>query len=65
MQFVKVIYYQLKYGLQKDQADSNGERMVSSLLDDSWFSSDSFLHRLYKVVFYLDLVIKHLILHEL
>lgn len=27
--------------------------MVSSLLDDSWFSSDSFLHRLYKDFFLL------------
>nr|KJB22754.1 hypothetical protein B456_004G064600 [Gossypium raimondii] len=40
--FIKVIYYQLKYGLQKDR--SVGEAGTSALLDDSWFSSDSFLH---------------------
>ncbi|KAM7277889.1 hypothetical protein ACFE04_005023 [Oxalis oulophora] len=43
--FIKVIYYQLKYGLQKehDNAESGG-----SLLDDSWFSADSFLYHLCK-----------------
>ncbi|OMO55566.1 A1 cistron-splicing factor, AAR2 [Corchorus capsularis] len=49
--FIKVIYYQLKYGLQKDR--SVGETGASALLDDSWFSSDSFLHRLCKDFFSL------------
>ncbi|KAH1108351.1 hypothetical protein J1N35_012119 [Gossypium stocksii] len=49
--FIKVIYYQLKYGLQKDC--SVGEAGASALLDDSWFSSDSFLHRLCKDFFSL------------
>lgn len=49
--FIKVIYYQLKYGLQKDR--SVGEAGTSALLDDSWFSSDSFLHRLCKDFFSL------------
>ncbi|KAF9664034.1 hypothetical protein SADUNF_Sadunf17G0114100 [Salix dunnii] len=44
-----VIFYQLKYGLQKDRTESNGAGIaVSSLLDESWFSADSFLHRLCK-----------------
>ncbi|XP_054797985.1 uncharacterized protein LOC129303018 isoform X2 [Prosopis cineraria] len=42
--FIKVIYYQLKYGLQKDCPDETG----TALLDDSWFSADSFLHHLCK-----------------
>eukprot|EP00258_Populus_trichocarpa_P028174 XP_024444193.1 protein AAR2 homolog isoform X2 [Populus trichocarpa] len=47
--FIKVIFYQLKYGLQKDRKESNGAGIaVSSLLDESWFSADSFLHRLCK-----------------
>lgn len=46
-QFIKVIYYKLKYGLQKDQ--SSTELGASTLLDDSWMSADSFLHRLCKV----------------
>lgn len=47
--FIKVIYYQLNYGLQKDRTDSSGAVTGSSaLLDDSWFSADSFLHRLCK-----------------
>ncbi|KAJ4823628.1 hypothetical protein Tsubulata_032163, partial [Turnera subulata] len=44
--FMRVIYYQLKYGLQKDKAEAHGAG--SSLLDESWFSADSFLHRLCK-----------------
>ncbi|XP_028794826.1 protein AAR2 homolog isoform X1 [Neltuma alba] len=47
--FMKVIYYQLKYGLQKDRPDETGP----ALLDDSWFSADSFLHRLCKDFFSL------------
>ncbi|KAF9664036.1 hypothetical protein SADUNF_Sadunf17G0114300 [Salix dunnii] len=53
-QFTKVIFYQLKYGLQKDRTESNGAGIaVSSLLDESWFSADSFLHRLCKDFFML------------
>ncbi|KAH9739121.1 AAR2 protein family [Citrus sinensis] len=49
--FIKVIYYQLKYGLQKDR---NGtETGASALLDDSWLSADSFLHHLCKDFFAL------------
>ncbi|KAL9427752.1 hypothetical protein AB3S75_029852 [Citrus x aurantiifolia] len=51
MMFIKVIYYQLKYGLQKDR---NGtETGASALLDDSWLSADSFLHHLCKDFFAL------------
>ncbi|XP_022727841.1 protein AAR2 homolog isoform X2 [Durio zibethinus] len=49
--FIKVIYYQLKYGLQKDHTVA--EAGASALLDDSWFSFDSFLHRLCKDFFSL------------
>jgi hypothetical protein len=45
LQFIKVIYYQLNYGLQKDRKDDTGP----PLLDDSWLSTDSFLHYLCKV----------------
>uniref|UniRef100_A0A6N2KAH3 Protein AAR2 homolog n=1 Tax=Salix viminalis TaxID=40686 RepID=A0A6N2KAH3_SALVM len=52
--FIKVIFYQLKYGLEKDRTESNGAGIaVSSLLDESWFSADSFLHRLCKDFFLL------------
>ncbi|KAK2430793.1 AAR2 protein family [Trifolium repens] len=47
--FIKVIYYQLKYGLQKDRKDDTGP----PLLDDSWLSTDSFLHYLCKDFFSL------------
>ncbi|OIW16140.1 hypothetical protein TanjilG_18855 [Lupinus angustifolius] len=47
--FIKVIYYQLKYGLQKDRMDETGP----SLFDDSWLSADSFLHHLFKDFFSL------------
>ena len=50
MQFIKVIYYQLKFGLEKDHKDTGGAATgVSTLLDDSWLSADSFLHHLCKV----------------
>ncbi|KAK2643977.1 hypothetical protein Ddye_019172 [Dipteronia dyeriana] len=49
--FIKVIYYQLKYGLQKDRSDV--QTGVSTLLDDSWLSADSFLHHLCKDFFIL------------
>ncbi|XP_027331630.1 protein AAR2 homolog isoform X2 [Abrus precatorius] len=45
--FIKVVYYQLKYGLQKDHMDETG----LTLLDDSWLSADSFLHHLCKDFF--------------
>ncbi|KAB5516657.1 hypothetical protein DKX38_027305 [Salix brachista] len=52
--FIKVVFYQLKYGLEKDRTESNGAGIaVSSLLDESWFSADSFLHRLCKDFFLL------------
>lgn len=47
--FIKVIYYQLKYGLQKDHKDDTGP----PLLDDSWLSTESFLHHLCKDFFSL------------
>ncbi|XP_004490901.1 uncharacterized protein [Cicer arietinum] len=47
--FIKVIYYQLKYGLQKDRTDDTRP----PLLDDSWLSTDSFLHYLCKDFFSL------------
>lgn len=47
--FIKVIYYQLKYGLQKD----SGKAGASTLLDDTWFSADSFLYLLCKDFFSL------------
>ncbi|XP_010528522.1 PREDICTED: protein AAR2 homolog isoform X2 [Tarenaya hassleriana] len=49
--FVKVIYQQLKYGLQRDS--SNPEVGAPALLDDSWLSADSFLHLLCKDFFAL------------
>ncbi|KDP22655.1 hypothetical protein JCGZ_02497 [Jatropha curcas] len=52
--FIKVLYHQLKYGLQKDRAETNGAGIgISTLLDESWFSTDSFLHRLCKDFFML------------
>ncbi|KAK7276275.1 hypothetical protein RIF29_17413 [Crotalaria pallida] len=47
--FIKVIYYQLKYGLQKDRTNETGP----ALLDNSWLSADSFLHHLCKDFFSL------------
>lgn len=49
--FIKVIYYQLKYGLQKDCGEV--QTGASALLDDSWLSADSFLHHLCKDFFSL------------
>ncbi|KAK4410133.1 protein AAR2 [Sesamum angolense] len=52
--FIKVIYHQLKYGFSKDQKDiGTMPEGVSALLDESWFSSDSFLHHLCKDFFSL------------
>ncbi|GMH19019.1 hypothetical protein Nepgr_020860 [Nepenthes gracilis] len=51
--FIKVIYYQLKYGFQKERTQSIGGRESALLFDDSWFSDDSFLHYLCKDFFSL------------
>ncbi|OVA18777.1 A1 cistron-splicing factor [Macleaya cordata] len=52
--FIKVIYYELKFGLQKDHKNSGGaKRGASVFLDDSWFCKDSFLHHLCKDFFSL------------
>ncbi|KAL3526983.1 hypothetical protein ACH5RR_011639 [Cinchona calisaya] len=52
--FVRVIYYQFKYGFHKDQKDSTLTEMgAPALLDESWLSSDSFLHHLCKDFFSL------------
>ncbi|KAL4614016.1 hypothetical protein ACB092_07G024900 [Castanea dentata] len=52
--FIKVIYYQLKFGLEKDHTDTSGAATgLSALLDDSWLSTDSFLHHLCKDFFSL------------
>ncbi|KAF3949920.1 hypothetical protein CMV_024263 [Castanea mollissima] len=41
--FIKVIYYQLKFGLEKDLTDTSGAATgVSALLNDSWLFADSF-----------------------
>ncbi|KGN66901.2 protein AAR2 homolog isoform X2 [Cucumis sativus] len=50
--FIKVIYHQLKFGLEKDRSnDKAGSSSI--LLDESWFSADSFLHHLCKDFFSL------------
>ncbi|XP_021891312.1 protein AAR2 homolog isoform X2 [Carica papaya] len=49
--FIKVIYYQLKYGLRRD--DNGRETGGPSILDDSWFTTDNFLHHLCKDFFAL------------
>lgn len=50
-QFIQVIYYQLKYGLKSHRKDTGAAaKGVTALLDESWLSSDSFLHRLCKVI---------------
>lgn len=49
---IKVIYYQLKFGFQKDQKNiGDVPQGVLTLWDESWLSSDSFLHRLCKDFF--------------
>ncbi|GAB2288941.1 hypothetical protein Dimus_023247 [Dionaea muscipula] len=50
--FIKVLYYQLRYGFQRDHKEkSRNESLV--LLDDSWLKDDSFLHHLCKDFFSL------------
>ncbi|KAK1320747.1 hypothetical protein QJS10_CPA03g00497 [Acorus calamus] len=52
--FVKVIYYQIKYGFHKDQLSKVGaERKDSVFLDDEWLSKDVFLRLLCKEFFSL------------
>ncbi|KAG5528089.1 hypothetical protein RHGRI_028879 [Rhododendron griersonianum] len=52
--FIKVLYYQLKYGFQKEHTDTGGaEKGALRLLDESWLSADSFLHHLCKDFFLL------------
>ncbi|KAK6128540.1 hypothetical protein DH2020_037715 [Rehmannia glutinosa] len=52
--FIKVMYYQLKCGFLKDQKDTGAKpEGVSALLDESWLSSDSFLHHICKDFFSL------------
>lgn len=55
LQFIKVLYYQLKYGFQKEHTDTgDAEKGALRLLDESWLSTDSFLHHLCKVVFQVE-----------
>ncbi|XP_051117659.1 uncharacterized protein LOC127242240 [Andrographis paniculata] len=50
--FVRIVFYQLKYGFKKDENDIGAMREgVPALLDESWLSSDSFLHHLCKEFF--------------
>ncbi|KAK9733538.1 hypothetical protein RND81_04G073900 [Saponaria officinalis] len=52
--FIKCVYYQLKYGFQRENTRTSGlEKESPLLLDDSWFSADSFLHHLCKDFFSL------------
>ncbi|KAF9623443.1 hypothetical protein IFM89_003027 [Coptis chinensis] len=52
--FVKVIYHQMKFGLQNDHTSISGhEKGTVFFLDDSWFSKDNFLHHLCKEFFLL------------
>ncbi|XP_019173146.1 PREDICTED: protein AAR2 homolog [Ipomoea nil] len=52
--FVQVIYYQLKFGFQKDDKNADvAEKGAMALLDESWLSDDSFLHILCKDFFSL------------
>ncbi|VFQ99962.1 unnamed protein product [Cuscuta campestris] len=52
--FVQVIYYQLKFGLQKEDKKTDvAEKGAIALMDESWLSDDSFLHILCKEFFSL------------
>ncbi|XP_027079429.1 uncharacterized protein [Coffea arabica] len=52
--FIRIIYYQLKYGFLKDhQNTAIAEKGALALLDESWLSADSFLHHLCKDFFSL------------
>ncbi|CAK9317987.1 unnamed protein product [Citrullus colocynthis] len=50
--FIKVIYHQLKFGLEKDHSNDTAGSS-STFLDESWFSADSFLYHLCKDFFSL------------
>ncbi|CAI9110600.1 OLC1v1010654C1 [Oldenlandia corymbosa var. corymbosa] len=52
--FNRVVYYQLKFGFQKDQQhNSVSQQGALPLLDESFLSADSFLHHLCKDFFSL------------
>ncbi|KAK3003218.1 hypothetical protein RJ639_018891 [Escallonia herrerae] len=52
--FIKVIYYQLKYGFCQDPSDTGtAAKGVFTLLDETSLSADSFLHHLCKDFFSL------------
>ncbi|XP_074332473.1 uncharacterized protein LOC141670493 isoform X3 [Apium graveolens] len=52
--FIKVLYYQLKFGLQENKKDVDVERESTSVLfDESWLSADSFMYHLCKDFFQL------------
>ncbi|RWW87156.1 hypothetical protein BHE74_00004037, partial [Ensete ventricosum] len=52
MQFIRVLYCQLKYGFHKKQNHGNDSgKGISLSLDDAWFSKDIFLFRLCKDFF--------------
>ncbi|KAF6138913.1 hypothetical protein GIB67_025642 [Kingdonia uniflora] len=54
LQFIQVIYYQLKFGLQESPANTIGtERGASIFMDDSWLSKESFFYLLCKEFFLL------------
>ncbi|KAK9115803.1 hypothetical protein Sjap_014750 [Stephania japonica] len=49
VKFIKVIYYQLKCGLQQDKKNHIGAVAGASVvLDDTWLCKDCFLHHLFK-----------------
>lgn len=50
LQFVKVIYHQIKNGFKKSRDHNSGGGIGTNLfLDEGWFSKDIFLYRLCKV----------------
>lgn len=50
LQFVKVIYNQLKFGLQENKKVIDVERKSASVLfDEYWLSADSFMYHMCKV----------------
>lgn len=51
MQFLRVIYFQLKHGFHENKKDGNAaDNGISVFLDDAWFSRDIFLYGLCKVI---------------
>ncbi|WOL02859.1 hypothetical protein Cni_G11578 [Canna indica] len=50
--FIRVIYYQLKHGLQRNESNgTSANKGISLFLDEVWFSKDIFLFRLCKDFF--------------